>query len=127
MEDFTQKLKSKFGKAKVGAEKYSKLAAEKTSSVISRAKISVAISEAEKKIKDIKAEIGEYVYKEFRAGTEFPEDLNAKCAELEALEEEIAELKESMAELKDSIICGSCGEYNPKENEFCGKCGNKIK
>ena len=119
MDNFVDKIKSKFSKAVDGAEKYSKLAVDKTSLMIDKAKLSLAVNDAEKKIKDIMAEIGEFVYAEYASGAEFSEELESKCVQIEKLKAEIAELK-------NAVICSSCGEYNPAGNEFCGKCGEKI-
>ncbi|MBS7298881.1 MAG: zinc ribbon domain-containing protein [Eubacteriales bacterium] len=119
MDNFVEKIKAKFSKAVDGAEKYANIAVDKTSSLIDKAKISVAVNDAEKKIKDIMAEIGEYVYDNYGAGVEFPDEIGTKCAEIEALKQEIAELKKS-------VVCSHCGEYNPSENEYCGKCGEML-
>ncbi|MBQ7794699.1 MAG: zinc-ribbon domain-containing protein [Clostridia bacterium] len=127
MDSFFDKVKTNFGKAMDGAEKYSKIAAQKTSGIISQTKYSFAINEAENKMVSVLAEIGEYVYSEFSEGAEFPADIAAKCAEIDALKEEIASLKEKIAELKESVVCPSCGEYNSSENSFCGKCGAKLR
>lgn len=119
MDNFVNKIKAKLNKAVDGAEKYANIAVDKTSSLIDKAKLSVAVNDAEKKIKDIMAQIGEYVYSNYSDGADFPEEIASKCAEIEALKEEIAELKKA-------VICPNCGEYNPSDNEFCGKCGEKI-
>ncbi|MEE0945087.1 MAG: zinc-ribbon domain-containing protein [Clostridia bacterium] len=119
MDNFIDKIKAKFNKAVDGAEKYANIAVDKTSSLIDKAKITVAVNDAEKKIKEIMVQIGEYVYDNYGTEAEFPEEIASKCAEIEKLKEEIAELK-------NAVVCSNCGEYNPSENEFCGKCGEKI-
>ena len=53
MENFMSKTKDALSKAVESAEKYSKLAVDKTSSAIDKAKVSIAVNDAEKKIKDI--------------------------------------------------------------------------
>lgn len=119
MDNFVEKIKAKLNKAVDGAEKYANIAVNKTSSLIDKAKLSIAVNDAEKKIKDIMIEMGEYVYANYAEGVDFPEELAEKCADIEKLKAEIAELK-------NAVVCDNCGEYNPAENEFCGKCGEKI-
>ncbi len=126
MDNFINKIKSNFGKAKDEAEKYTKIAAKKTSSIIDKTKYSIALNDAENKIASVMAEIGEYVYAEYVKGAEFPDEIAGKCSDIDALKEEIASLKAKIAELKDSAICSTCGEYNPVGNEYCGKCGEKL-
>ena len=127
MDGFFDKLKINFGKAKDEAEKYSKLAIQKTSNLVSQTKYNFAVGDAENKIVAVMAEIGEYVYSEYLSGAEFPADVAAKCADIDALKEEIAALKEKLADLKDATVCSSCGEYNSSENIYCAKCGEKLK
>ncbi len=126
MDKFFDKVKTNFGKAMDGAEKYSKIAAQKTSGIISQTKYAFAVNEAENKVVSVLAELGEYVYEEFSEGAEFPEEIVAKCKEINSLKEEIAALKEKIAELKESVLCPNCGEYNDTQNCYCGKCGSKI-
>lgn len=127
MDRFFDKVKTNFSKAKGEAEKYSKLAIQKTSNLVSQTKYNFAVSDAENKIVTVMAEIGEYVYSEYLSGAEFPADVAAKCADIDALKEEIAALKEKLADLKDATVCSSCGEYNSSENIYCAKCGEKLK
>lgn len=127
MDNFLDKVKLNFSRAKDEAGKYSKLAIEKTSSLVSQTKYSFAVNDAENKVVAVMAEIGEYVYGEYLQGAEFPADIAEKCASIDALKEEIAALKDKIADLKDAAVCPSCGEYNSNENIYCAKCGEKIK
>ena len=127
MDGFFDKVKTNFSRAKDEAEKYSKLAIQKTSNLVSQTKYNFAVSDAENKIVAVMAEIGEYVYSEYLSGAEFPSDIAAKCADIDALKEEISALKEKLADLKDAAVCSSCGEYNSSENIYCAKCGEKLK
>ncbi len=127
MDNFLGKIKTNFSKAKDEAEKYSKLAIQKTSNLVSQTKYNFAVNDAENKIVTVMAEIGEYVYSEYLSGAEFPADVAAKCEDIDALKEEIASLKERIADLKDATVCSSCGEYNSSENIYCAKCGEKLR
>lgn len=126
MDNFFEKVKSNLGKAKDEAEKYSKIAVQKTSDIISQTKYSFAMNDAENKMVSVMAEIGEYVYGEYLQGAEFPADIAAKCNEIDSLKEEIGALREKIAELKDSVTCPNCNEYNSTENLYCAKCGTKL-
>ncbi len=126
MDKFFNKVKTNLGKAVDGAEKYSKIAAQKTSGLITQTKYSFAVNEAENKVVSVLAELGEYLYDEFLAGGEFPENVTLKCKEIDSLKEEIATLKAKIAELKESVVCPNCGEYVGTENSYCGRCGKKL-
>ncbi len=127
MNEFLEKAKGIFNKAVGGAEKYSKIAVQKTNDVISKTKLNISLNETENKIVSALAEIGEYVYAEYKDGSEFPESIAAKCAEIDVYKEEVSQLKEKIAEIKDAVCCPECGEYNADENNFCHKCGKNLK
>ena len=127
MNEFFEKAKGIFNKAVGGAEKYSKIAVQKTNDVISKTKLNIALNDTENKIVSALAEIGEYVYAEYKDGSEFPEAIASKCAEIEAYKAEVSELKDKIAEIKDAVCCPECGEYNPEEYNFCRKCGKSLK
>lgn len=127
MKEFFEKVKSGVGKAVGGAEKYSKIAVQKTNDVISKTKLNISLNETENKIVSVLAEIGEFVYSEYKEGSEFPEDIAAKCAEIDNYKAEITVLKDKIAEIKDAVCCSECGEYNPEESNFCSKCGKSLK
>lgn len=126
MDGIFDKVKTSLSKAKNEAGKYSKVAIQKTSNLVSQTKYSFAVNDAENKIVAVMAEIGEYVYSEYLQGSEFPAEIAEKCENVDRLKEEIASLKEKIADLKDATVCTSCGEYNNSENVYCAKCGNKL-
>ncbi len=89
------------------------------------AKSSIRISNEEKNLNDIYAEIGKRYYDN---NSENPccdemKELCDKAAEKIAL---ITELKRQVRALKGVIICTNCGAEVPDENDFCGKCGTKL-
>lgn len=127
MSEFIEKVKATFGKAVGGAEKYSKIAVQKTNEVITKTKLNIALNETENKIVSALAEIGDFVYSEYKDGSEFPDVIAAKCAEIDALKAQVADLREQIAEIKDAVCCPECGEYNPEDNNFCYKCGKSLK
>ena len=126
MEKFLDKVKNTFDKATDEAGKYSKIAIEKTSSIVNRTKLQFAVNEAENKLFSIMAELGEFVYNEYNEGAEFPAEIASKCNDIDALKEEITSLKKQIADTKDAILCESCGSFNDKSNVFCSTCGAKL-
>ena len=126
MENFINKVKTTFDKATDEAGKYSKIAIEKTSSIVNRTKLQFAANDAENKLVSVLAELGEYVYKEYSEGAEFPEDIASKCEDVDALKEEINTLLNKIADLKESKLCPECKEYNDKANLYCSRCGAKL-
>ena len=126
MNNLLEKVKVNVTKFLGGAEKYTKVAAQKTNDIISQTKHTLSINDLENKVLDKMVEIGGYVYSEYVDETELPEELMEKCREIEAIKEEINELKAKIAELKDSKICPECGEYNSIKNVHCASCGAKL-
>jgi len=126
MENFFDKVKTTFDKATDEAGKYSKIAIEKTSSIVNRTKLQFAVNEAENKLFSIMAELGEFVYSEYSEGAEFPPEIASKCSDIDALKEEISSLKKQIAETKDAQLCEECGSFNDKTNIFCSTCGAKL-
>ena len=126
MDNFLEKVKANVSKFLGGAEKYTKVAAQKTTDIINQTKHTISINDLENKVVDKMVEIGGYIYAEHMEGAELPEELLEKCREVDSLKEEINELKAKIAELKDSRICPGCGEYNSDKNVHCSKCGTKL-
>ena len=126
MEKFLDKVKTTFDKATDEAGKYSKIAIEKTSSIVNRTKLQFAVNEAENKLFSIMAELGEFVYGEYSEGAEFPEEIASKCNDIDSLKEEINSLKKKIAEAKDAQLCNECGSFNDKTNVYCSTCGAKL-
>ena len=127
MDEMFGKLKEGAMKAKDGAEKFAKVAVKKTTDAVSQTKLNYAMSEVEDKIKQIKIELGQSLYAEYKNGAAFEGDILERCEKIDKLNEEINTLKEKIAELKNAVICPSCGEYNGSGNVFCSKCGEKLK
>ena len=126
MDDFFNKFKQGAFKAKDEAEKFTKTAVSKTKTAIDQTKYKYSISEFEGKIKNIMAELGEKLYKEYTEGTEFDEEIAEKCKMIDEFKEEIAQINAKIAELTSSSVCSQCGEIIPQDSVFCPKCGAKL-
>lgn len=126
MSDFFEQVKVNAYKTKDEAVKIGKQVIDKANNVMSRTKLNFAINDAENKIKDIYAEIGQKIYSEYLSGNNVIEGLDESCNQIDKLFEEISALKEKMAELKDSLKCSSCGSYNAQGSIFCSSCGAAL-
>lgn len=123
MSDFFEQVKVSANKAKDEAVKIGKQVFDKTNVMMSRTKLNFAINDAENKVKETYAKIGEKIYSEYLSGNTSVEGLEDCFSQIDKLFEEINDLKEKMAELKDSVKCPKCGFYNAQGSEFCSKCG----
>ena len=126
MNGWLEKIRDGAIKAKDEAGKLTKTAVHKTSSAVNKAKINYNISETEGKIKEKFASLGEILYREYKNGVEFPENINSLCRQVDQMQAEIEEKKQELAKIKNAVICATCGEYNPMENTFCAKCGKQL-
>ena len=126
MEEFVSKLKTGAVKVFEGAGKVTNTAISKTGTMVNKTKLNYAISSNESKIKDIFAKLGKYVYDEYKAGSEFPEEIANELSLAEGLFDEIDELKAKIADMENAVVCPKCGIYNKNDAEFCSKCGNKL-
>lgn len=125
MEEILEKVRKTAIKAKDEAARLTKQVADKTNNVISQTKVSYALSENEKRIKEIYAEIGKKVYESYKQTGEADNFLE-NCEKLDILFEESQTLNKMLSELKDSVKCSVCGEYNKKAASYCARCGASL-
>ncbi|MBR4723238.1 MAG: hypothetical protein IK072_00700 [Clostridia bacterium] len=64
-------FKDKLSSAKDGAEKFAKIAIDKTTNVVDITKLNLAKNEADSKINKLYTKIGEIVYEQYKNGEEF--------------------------------------------------------
>ncbi len=126
MEDILNKVKEHAVWAKDEAAKLGKQVYAKTNVVLSKTKISFAISETENKIKDVYAEIGKAVYEKYSAGEEICDFAKEMCEGIDALVKEKDDLKEKLNEFKETVKCSECGKDNDTGSLYCAKCGAKL-
>ena len=125
MEKFFDTIKSYASKAKNETTRVAKHVWGKTNDLVDQTKISVAISETERKVDDIYKEIGAIVCENYNSGEEYGAQINECCKKVDSLKEEIASLQKELAKLKSGVQC-ACGQYNNKDATYCSKCGEKI-
>ncbi len=125
MDEIFDKIKEQAIKLKGEATKVTKHMVGKTNDVISKTKLSIAISEAESKIKDLHAAMGKKLYDEYTKKGETDEKYLEACEKIDLLVAEVCELKEKLSQMKDTKLC-DCGEYSKKDSMYCAKCGKKF-
>lgn len=119
-------FKDKLSSAKDGAEKFAKIAIDKTTNVVDITKLNLAKNEADSKINKLYTKIGEIVYEQYKNGEEFGGDIGEIMIEIDKFKAEAEELKEQIASLKSTAACPECGQQNDKLSEYCSKCGAKL-
>lgn len=98
--------------------------AQSTKNMASIAKLSSAISDEEKKIKNLYTLIGQTYFNSHR---DTPE--NEQAASVNAIiesAEKIAQYKEEMQRIRGITNCPNCGAEVPFGVAFCNACGNKM-
>lgn len=126
MDDIMSKIKSTASKAKEGAGKFAKIFAKRTSNAISSTKLSISISEANSKIKDIYTEIGETMYEKYLNNEATDPEFETAFQQIDKLMVDIGELYDKKAELKNAQRCKTCGALNNEDADFCSKCGATL-
>ncbi len=126
MDDIMNKIKETASKAKDGASKFAKIFAKRTSDAISSTKLSISISEANNKIKDIYTEIGETMYEKYLNNEATDPEFETAFQQIDKLMVDIGELYDKKAELKNAQRCKNCGTLNKDDADFCSKCGATL-
>lgn len=115
--DFFNMAKEKI--TKTGSE-----VAKKTKNITDITKLKNKISKADKEVKILYMEIGQYVYENLREDA--PEEIAEKMALIEEKIAESAKLKAEIMKLKGFQFCPQCGEQVGAEVAFCSFCGAKM-
>ncbi len=72
------------------------------------------------------AEIGQLYYGCFKRGEQPGEEMESRCARVDAVAAEIEGLKLKLDDLKQIRRCTKCGSVQNNESRFCAACGNKL-
>ena len=116
-------LFSKFGET---ARSVTKNVVVKANDTVESAKISWAISEAEKKIEKLKLSIGDVIYDEYLKSKDFAGVIGELCDKIDNLNDEIETMLDKKAEVKNEKRCDVCGAFNKINGVFCSVCGEKL-
>ena len=81
------------------AIEYTKIAAQKTNTMIEKAKYSISLTECQDKLKELFAAVGEQVYIASQTDSELP-DLNAVFEEITQYKEKEEQLRTEIEQLK---------------------------
>ena len=111
---------------KDGASRFAKKAIDKTTAAVDITKLNLAKNDTEGKISKLYKKIGESIYGQYKAGKEFDSDLSDVFVEIDKFKAELDEICEQISSLKSTVACPECGQQNPKDSQFCAKCGEKL-
>ncbi len=106
--------------------KTTKTAVKKSNELMEVAKTNIAIRETQDEINLILNEIGRELYKAYKEGSVFTDELDSKFEKIDEFEKKISDLKEKLAILKKVKICTNCDAENDELALFCSKCGKNI-
>lgn len=110
---------------------------EMTNDALENSRKGSQISAENKKIRDIKEQIGTYYYEKFQSGETVDDGIAELCgqireslAAISALQAEIdaaqAARESAAPEQPQGVICPGCGQKNAPGTKFCGGCGEKL-
>lgn len=111
---------------------------KKANNAVEVSKINGKISAEAKNILELKQELGEYCFEQYKAGQLTDADVILKCEAIKIAEENIRSMKAEVKNLKDSspksiipkkvpVVCPNCGVEMKPEMKFCGICGRELK
>ena len=99
---------------------------EAAQSVFNSSKISVKMLDVKSDIEILYKEIGKIIYAAHSNEEPAQEELEAMLSVLDDKFAELAELEESLRNASLRKKCEACGKSNPRGNEFCASCGEKL-
>lgn len=94
---------------------------DKARDVGSFAKLQYEIRTREGYLNELYADLGKKYYEEHK------DDENADFTEIDGLLKELEEMREKLMERKGTDKCPKCGNYVPKDADYCSKCGEQLK
>lgn len=111
---------------------------KKANTAVEASKINGKINTEVKNISELKQELGEYCYEQYKAGKITNESVILKCEAIKAAENKINSLQNEIKNIrekapkriipkKEPIICPNCGVEMKPEMKFCGICGRELK
>lgn len=98
--------------------------AQQTKNFADVTQLNSVISEAERKITQLKTELGQFYYENHKNDTDV-EGANYITA-INALKVEIQETRDKINVIKGVVKCEKCGAEIPSGSLFCNSCGNKV-
>ena len=109
-----------------GAASMANTVAKKSGELVEISKLTLNLAALEESKGDLLKEIGQLVFDQYEAGSEFSEDLKAQCGSVKETNEKINTIKEKIMEIKNINKCQACGTDMKLDDVFCSKCGAKL-
>lgn len=116
---FFEQIGKKLSDAGQGAAQQAKNFADVT-------RLNSTISEKEKRIAQVYAEIGQAYYERHKNDRNLQAEEAERIKEINTLNAEILQCQESVKQIRGVTKCPSCGADVPANAAFCNACGTKI-
>ena len=97
---------------------------KKTKNLADSAKISVAISDEEKRLNNLYYQIGKLYVSLHPADYEF--EFGGMMAQVSEVEAKLAEYRQQLQQIKGVAICPRCNAEVPRNSVFCPNCGGEM-
>lgn len=99
--------------------------AKSTGDQIEIAKMNSEIKAIENKQKDLMAEVGQIMYRNYCEGNNVPEAIVEICQQIEETNKNINDLSVKVLAFKELKKCTVCGNIISINDVFCKKCGGR--
>ena len=108
------------------ARKFAGAAEKKTDELVELSRLKYRSVQLSSDLKGLYADLGSAVYSMVKAGYENSELMDALIEEIDEVSEELEQVRKGIAACKNMKACPACGVQNPKEANYCLKCGNPL-
>lgn len=100
---------------------------KKAGEIVDEVKINLKISDVQGEIEKRYKDIGRIIYENKKSGEDSALNVDEIVKELDVLFSKYADHKKTLAELKKKNICFKCDTANPEDNNYCAKCGERLR
>lgn len=120
--DFIDKLANKVSSG-------TRILSQKTDEIIEMTELKIELKNIEENIEEEKLYMGELVYKYFLSNNTYMPvvEIKAKCREIQRMEKEKNRMKAYLNKIRGLEYCRICGEPIEEDENYCPKCGYRIK
>ncbi len=99
---------------------------KKAGKVIDVSKLKLAAADLKSEITHKYQILGRVVFEESATNKDYSKNKAELIGKIEELRSELDSVNELIAKASNKKKCASCGTYNPKNSQFCSKCGEKL-
>ena len=96
----------------------------KTNEAIEHSKIQVGKAQLKGKLKEKFCDLGKLCYEMHETDEDYTGSMKKLLAQIKEIEDQI---KDADTALGTPVVCALCGTKNSAENDYCTKCGEKLK